>query len=102
MIDVFFENQDLTVEPLRAQQILTGLLERGASFFRCEPEEIALLSAGKVVTLSGDFQQMGALWQFCQAALAGLLANDWREADISLEAHLRQAREQEELVIELF
>lgn len=102
MIDVSFENQDLSVLPLRAQRILTDLLELGASVFRCEPEEIALISAGEVVTISGDAQHMGALWQFCQAALAGHLLNDWREPDTSLEAHLRRTRQQEELVQELY
>jgi len=102
MIDVSFEDQDLTVSPLRAQQILSRLLERGAKFFRCDSEDIALISAGEVVTLSGDAQHMGALWLFCQAALAGLLLNDWREPDTSLKAHLRQARQQEELAQELY
>lgn len=102
MIEVSFENRVMTVEPLEAQQILAGLLERGAKIFRCESEDIALQSKGAVVTIAGDFQQMGAIWQFCQAALNGLLQNDWREAGSSIEQHLCWMRQQEELVHEFY
>ena len=100
MIKICFNDHSNNVEPLSAQQQIVGLLERGAKFFVTEPENISLLLGEEVVTVSGDRREMGALWQFCQAAIDGCLEFDWRDPDDSLPAHLLQKKMHEELACE--
>jgi hypothetical protein len=101
MINVCFDDHSKDVEPLSAQRLIVGLLERGAKFFEIEPESIGLrLNVDEEIVISGDWPEMGTLWQFCQAAIDGLLQNDWKNPDDSLPAHLLREKMHEELALE--
>jgi len=103
MINICFNDHSANVAPLSAQRLIVGLLERGAKFFEIEPESIGLrLDVDEEIVISGDWPEMGTLWQFCQAAIDGLLQYDWRDPDASIEAHLRQKGMLEGLTAELY
>jgi hypothetical protein len=100
MINICFNDHSNNVEPLSAQQIIAELLKRGATFFEIDPESISLRLNGEDVTVSGAWRDMGALSLFCQAAIDGLLQNDWKDHDGSIEAHLLNKKMHEELARE--
>ena len=103
MINVCFNDHSRNVEPLSAQRLIVGLLERGAKFFEIEPESIGLrLNVDEEIVISGAWCEMGALLLFCQAAIDGLLQNDWKNPDGCIEAHLLREKMHEELTAELY
>jgi hypothetical protein len=100
MITICFDYHSENVVFHSAQQLIVGLLKKGAKFFEIETESISLLLGEEVVTVSGDRREMGVLSQFCQAAIDGCLEFDWRDPDDSLPAHLLQKKMHEELACE--